>query len=82
MATKTLSANSALADIHLAEPAFTKKHWFRKRMMLISMSFRTVTDKYTKDKVFMKFEDYDIFMKRIPQMASVHCTTLSVCIGD
>jgi len=37
---------------------YPQKNWFRKRMMLISMPFRTVTEKYTKDELFMALEDY------------------------
>ena len=51
-------------------------HTHTHKMMLISMSFRIVTDKYTKDNLFMKLEDYNVFMRRFAQMASVHYTSL------
>jgi len=44
--------------------------------MLLSMSFKTVTDKYTKDELFMKLEDYSVFIRRFSQMMSVHCTSV------
>jgi len=44
--------------------------------MLISMPFRTVTEKYTKDELFMKLEVYKFFIRCFSQMMSVHCSSL------
>ena len=49
-------------------------------MMLISTSFRTVTDENTKDELFMQLEDYNVFIRCFSQMISVHCTSL--CLSE